>query len=259
MANDTVTLELSGDVALDDFSSAILHLRGLLTELSRDVAANTQIVWVIDALETGSALTAFRGQLLNGGRPQDIEEVVRAYAAVGSALESGEAIAYSPSVAREAYALASVLGDRVSAIRFETPETEATIAAPPSAANVIGLPPAAKVAAYGAAEGQVQTLSNRGGLRFTLYDTLHDRAVSCYFSEDFDQDLMRDVWGRRAIVEGLVTRDGATGRPLAIRRVSNVVPLPAADRNAYRQARGVMVGAWSDESPERAIRRIRDA
>jgi hypothetical protein len=33
---------------------------------------------------------------------------------------------------------------------------------------------------------------------------------------------MRDAWGRVVVVEGLVTRDAETGRPLEIRQVKNV-------------------------------------
>lgn len=53
------------------------------------------------------------------------------------------------------------------------------------------------ISAYSAIEGVVQTLTSRRGLRFTLFDSLHDQAVSCYL-EDGQEELMRGVWGRRA-------------------------------------------------------------
>jgi len=87
-------------------------------------------------------------------------------------------------------------GGRVEALRYETAEIDAVISAEPE-----DRPRSTVIEAYGAIEGRVQTLSRHGGLRFTLYDTLNNRAVSCYLAEDFDQELMRNAWGRRAIVE----------------------------------------------------------
>ena len=45
---------------------------------------------------------------------------------------------------------------------------------------------------YGAIEGRVQSLSQRKGLRFTLYYQEFDRAVSCYLSEG-QEERMRVV------------------------------------------------------------------
>jgi hypothetical protein len=258
MAVDIVTLELTGDVSLDDLSHAVWHLRGLLTELAREVAEDAEIVWIVEALESGSALAAVRGLPVNEQRMQDVEDVVRAYGKVGTAMQSGAHIGYSTAVTREAHALTSVLSGRIETIRFETPETEATVIAPPGA-DMSRIPLPDKVAGYGAVEGRVQTLTSRGGLRFTLYDILNDRAVSCYFGETFDREVMRGVWGSRAVVEGWVTRDAQTGRPLAIRRVTDVVPRPEGGRDDYMRARGAMAGAWSDVPPEQVIRRLRDA
>jgi hypothetical protein len=259
VAVDTVTLELSGDVSLDDFSDAMRHLRGLLAALTREVAGNAEIVWTVDALEAGSALTAVRGRPVDVRRMEDVEDVVRAYGAVGVAIQEGDRLSYSEAVKREADGLTSLINGRVSAIRFETPETEALVNAPTTEDRPSRVSQPDKFSAYGAVEGRVQTLSNRGGLRFTLFDVLNDRAVSCYFAESFDVDVMRGVWGRRAIVEGMVTRDGRTGRALTIRRVTDVVLRPEGERDDYTQARGAMRGAWADLTPEQVVRQMRDA
>jgi hypothetical protein len=101
-------------------------------------------------------------------------------------------------------------------------------------------------------------LTNRGSLRFTLYDLLNDKAVSCYFSEG-KQELIRDMWGKLAIVEGIVSRDPINGRPLVIRQVNNLTPLDELGRHfEYQDAMGV-APSLSGLSPEEAIRRIRDA
>lgn len=91
--------------------------------------------------------------------------------------------------------------------------------------------------AYGAIEGRVQTLTSHGGLRFVLYDALFGKAVYCYL-EAGNEELMRGAWDRRAVVEGWVSRDPTTGRPVSVRRVSVVNLLDDLERGSYRKARG---------------------
>ena len=110
--------------------------------------------------------------------------------------------------------------------------------------------------AYGALAGRIQTLTNRATLRFTLFDDLYDRAVSCYIQEGHE-DILRAVWGKRAIVEGLISRDPQSGRPLSIRGVSNIRPIPE-ENGDYRKARGILPPPEGADKPEDIIRRMRD-
>ena len=114
------------------------------------------------------------------------------------------------------------------------------------------------MSAYGAVEGRIETLTRRKGLRFTLYDTLNDKAVSCYLEEGHEV-LMRGAWGRRAIVEGWVGRDPVTGRPLTIRRVRHIEILSDAESGTYRRARGVVPVGADGLSAEDAVRRVRNS
>ncbi|MBI2864015.1 MAG: hypothetical protein HYX94_05585 [Chloroflexi bacterium] len=63
---------------------------------------------------------------------------------------------------------------------------------------------------YGAIEGRVQTITNRGGLRFDLCDTLHNNAVACYVEEG-KEALLREIWGKSVVVEGEISRDRCSG------------------------------------------------
>jgi hypothetical protein len=112
--------------------------------------------------------------------------------------------------------------------------------------------------AFGAVEGRVQTLSSRGGLRFTLYDSLHDRAVSCYLAEGHE-DIMRDAWGRLAVVQGLVKRDPRTGRPVTIREVRSVELLGERSPHDYKRARAAIPLPEGARRAEDVIRQLRDA
>ncbi len=116
----------------------------------------------------------------------------------------------------------------------------------------------APIVTKGAISGRVQTLSNRGSLRFTLYDLLHDKPVSCYLAAG-REDLMLDAWGKLAVVEGSVRRHPLTGRPLTIRGITAVDIRPDPNAEDYRWARGVVPLPSNGMSPEDAIRHLRDA
>lgn len=269
MPLDTVTLALSGDVSLDKFVEAVRRFYDLIAGLTAEVGA-TGVEWVVEDLSAGSALAVSRGV----GPPEQIEEVVRRYGEVGVDIEEGRKLTHhSPKVRQAAYRLRRVPdGRRVESVRLETPEREVILRpveprrtgqAPKPPLRVAPRPLAGTATArqatlsFGAIEGRVQTLSNRGGLRFTLYDTINDKAVSCYLDEGHEE-IMRDAWGRLAVIEGWISRDPMTGRPLVIRRVRTVQVRPERSIGSYRDARGT-APSLSGMSAEQAIRRLRDA
>ena len=250
MVGDNLTLEIGGEVSLQDLADGFVRFRKLIDALTDEVSEKAGITWVVDDLRPGSAVATIRGE---APKPEDVGRVVHAYGIVGRSLQHGEPIPYSEKVRRSARDLLSLLGGKVISIRFETPDEEWTVVTP--AARVASMGPRS---AFGAIEGRIETLTRRKGLRFILYDTLHDRAVACYLNED-QEELMRGGWGRRAIVEGLVTRDPVTGLPATIRQVRNIEFLPESARGSYRNARGVLPFSPDEASPEEVIRRLRDA
>jgi hypothetical protein len=251
VANDTVTLALHGDVSLEQFADAIRRFDSLIQALAQETGA-AGVRWMVADLEVSSTLATARGTAPDGTvEPEEVEQVVRGFLLVGQSLERARPIPFSPRVRREAKALTKVLNGGVRAIRFETAEADASVRVPTAPPEAVLVEPPA----WGAVEGRVQTLTSRGGLRFTLYDTIHDRAVSCYLAEGA-QDVMRDVWGRLAVVEGQVTRDVESGRPLSVRQVRSVSALPEQSAQTYRGLRGL---SPSELPAEEAIRRLRDA
>jgi hypothetical protein len=259
MISDTVTLVLSGDVPLASFARAIARFHSLILGLSVD-AGSPELEWMIDDLERSSTIATARGI----GAPDRVAAVVRAYEVVGEDLAAGKTMErYSPRVRRAALGLRVLVGGKIEAVRFETAAREVIIRQigrsgdqrllPGESRDVV--PPVSR-AAYGAVEGRAQTLSNRGGLRFTLFDLLHDRAVSCYLKEGYE-DIMRNAWGRVAAVAGWISRDPATGRPMTVRQVTTVQIRPESSAT-YRDARGALLSV-TGELPEHVIRRLRDA
>lgn len=202
MAETTLTIALNGEVPLDLFADAMTHSKGLVQALTDEISPNVDVVWLIEDLVSGSAQATVRAE---SSEPEAIEPIPHAFLAVGTALPEGRSVPYSPKVAQEAHGLAHILNGKVTSIRFETRDDDATLS---SVTNRRTGP--RYVSSYGAVEGRVQTLSSRNSLRFTLYDAFHDRAVSCYLQEG-RQDMMRDAWDKRAIVEGWAVET----RPLA--------------------------------------------
>jgi hypothetical protein len=256
--SDTVTLELQGTVSLSDFSTAVARFDALVAALTAE-SDGAGIAWQIDALEYGSAITTARGVSTNGAIPERIDRVVRAYLEVGQALESGGTVPFSPAVKQTADALVRLLsGGTIEAIRFETAADDAIVRQPPTLALPAAPAPRPRSASYGAVTGRIQTLTSRNALRFVVYDHIHDRAVSCYLVEG-GQAMMREMWDRMATVEGWVSRDPASGRPLTVRRVSDVTPLPEREPDGYKRARGAIPRGSDEPLPEVMIRRLRDA
>ena len=273
MPDDTVTLALDGDIPLEEFARTMGRFVELVNALSEEVGS-PGLDWVVDDLQVGSALATARSP----SDTQAAQKVVHAYTAVGSALENHTPVKVSPRVRRAANKLVSIQDKRVRAVRFETAEKDSVIPtgqrepprllSPPKSkattARTVMEGPSGALAvittspSFGAIQGRIQTLSNRGTLRFTVYDLLYDKAVGCYISEGREQ-LLRNVWGRLASIEGLVTRDPINGRPLAVRQVRNISLVQGPpDAPNYEDARGAGP-SLTKLSPEDAIRRVRDA
>ena len=254
MPNDTITFALEGTLTDKDLAESFRRFSELITALTREAGAGASISWTLSALEYGSAQATFKGEVVDHPEQiESVERVARAYVEVGNALQVDRPIPYSESVQRLARRIRQMLDGHIHTARFENVEGEAIVS--PQSSTHLGEELISR--AYGAAEGRVQTLSTRGTLRFILYDLMHDRAISCYLQEG-REEIMRDAWGKLAIVEGLITRDATSGRPLTIRQVSRITRLPEPV-GSWRDAMGASPWHLGRMLPEEAIRRLRDA
>lgn len=269
MAGNTAILSLDGSIDLATFSAALESFRMLLDGLSENFAPGNRIDWEIIELRAGSALTTVRGIAES---PEAVISVLTGLDAVGEALEHRKAIPYGDKVAMAVLNLTRLVDGRLHAVRLVTAEREYVLAGSPglrpqspqkprigSASESIRELGAAvsSTQAFGAVEGTIRTLSGRGRLRFTLYDEL-DRRVTCYLEEG-QQDEVAPLWGRRVVVEGLVQRDGWSGYPVSIRRITAITPVAEGEPMAWRKARGSVPRAPHASRAEDVIRRLRDA
>ena len=247
MAKNTLTFELGGRVEITEFVNGIAAFRRLVVALT---PRNAGVAWVVEDLQPGSALVTLRGE---SDDPVVVERIVDDYERIGAALSWHED---PPQLSRRALSASHAVRDLSGAadyVRFETPDIEHTIYRNGHNSNR-----AAARVSIGAITGTIQTLSNRGGLRFNLYDTLHDKAVACYLALG-QEEMMREAWGQRARVSGKISREASTGRPTAIRNIMSVTMLQDVEPGSYRRARGAISRPPGAILAEEAIRRLRDA
>ena len=245
MAGDTLTFEMGGRVEIGQFEQGIARFRRLVSELSRE----TGVSWIVEDLHPGSAVITLKGE---SDSPSEVEKIVGDYDSIGKALELQEPLHFDAVTTRAAEAIMS-LASSFEYIRLETPSSDYTIFGNGGSRSGRTLS-----VSIGAISGRVQTLSNRGGLRFNLYDTVHDRPVSCYLQPG-QEELMREAWGQRSRVSGSVSRERDSGRPVAIRQILKIEILPDLPPGSYLLAKGAVPWQPGDEMPEDIIRRLRDA
>lgn len=253
MPTDTLTIELKGDVSLSEFAETIGDFSGLVEALSQARAPGA-IKWEISDLEVGSATATVRGVTEKPAAVGEVATVAGDFLEVGRALQGDLTIPFDEPIRKKAAALAGNVGDGIVALRFETAEADVLLTERATRAADSPEPEAA----YGAVTGRVQTLSSRSHLRFVLYDVLNDRPVSCYLDEGMEGKA-RDIWDKLATVEGWVSREAETGRPISVRRVSSVNVLDEGDVRGYERARAARPRRPDEPRAEERIRRLRDA
>ena len=247
MPDNTLTLAIDGEITSEQFAKAMTNLDRLVRAITAEVGANRDVKWVVDDLQKSSAVATLRAVT---DIPEKADQAIRAYEEVGLAFSNGLPSPFPQRIDGRARELVGILDANITSIRFETASLDVLITSAPPARAISD--------AYGAVEGRIQTLTNRTSLRFTLYDTLHDKGVSCYLDEG-QEERMRGLWGERAVVEGLVSRCPESGRPLTIRNIRNIAPTPEEPEGDYTRAIGIISIPEGAPMPEEVIRRMRDA
>jgi hypothetical protein len=250
----SVTLVLGGDVTLPLFVDALTGLNDLLKVLSKEAGADSAD-WVIENLELGSTVAMIRGY---DDDADIITQTTTALIENIAVVERGGALILDAPVARAARKLTSVLDGVVPFLSVSSGTEEVSIV---SSDHKQGQQDE-RVKAFGSVTGVVRTLSRVRGLYFFIADETYGRIVPCRFAPHLGTnmaDVMREIWDRRAVVEGIVIRDRRSGRPVSVSNVESVTLAPEQARGAFQRARGVLPVSDQVEAPEATIRRLRDA
>jgi hypothetical protein len=256
VAKDTLTLVLQGDVSLDDYTRAIGAFGRIVHALEAEIAATGKIDWIVEELQAGSAVLTAKGRPLVEDAPLLIERAVEAYTHLGTSVLRGSLSEYSEAVQDPTRQLLGVLNGRISSVRFETEIDDVEIFSPAEVRQHV-IPIDVARTSFGAVRGRIETLTKHDRLRFTLYDLVTNRAITCYMQPG-SEEIMREAWGKLAIVEGLIRRDPVTGQPTTIRQVRHVETIEEAEPGSWRKAMGSLPHRPDAISAEDAIRRARD-
>ena len=251
MAKNTVTFELGGRVEIRDLEKGIIAFRRLISALT---PRNAQVSWIVEDLQPGSATATLR---CDADNPVVAEQIVQDYETIGSSLMRYKKppTQYNKRVKQAAETIIALAED-MEYIRFETSDNDFMVYGARQTSDAIDT--SFPTVSIGAITGRIQTLSNRSGLRFNLYDVVHDKAVACYLNPE-QEGIVREAWGRRAIVSGTVSREASTGKPIAIRQIIDIEIIEDAPSGSYRHARGAVPWQPGYKKPEEIIRQLRDA
>lgn len=249
--DSSVTLTLEGNPTLPLFAEALEGLSDTLNALSRQIGDET-VEWVVENLEIGSTITTIRGY---SNVTEIVTQTTAALIETAHVADHGlSSSVLAQPVAAAVRKLTRVLDGVVPALSLASGSEEVRITAPNS---TLARRPE-RVTAFGSLTGTVQMLSQTRGLHFRIVDETYGSSVPGKFREEITED-MRSVWGGRAIVQGLVTRDRRTGRPIAITEVRNVMPAQEVEPGAFLRAKGALELSPKIGPSEAFVRRLRDA
>ncbi len=252
MGSDIVTFRLDGEVTVDKLSIAFTRFSTVLDTLRESRGANVR--WVLVGLDFGSAAATARAVPIDDDAEKLVPALCDDYLQAARKVARGDADPNQPllRVVRDLAAVA----DESNPIVFETADDEVIFLAPAPTPPGPGTSEqqVQTTKSLGVVRGRVEMLSQRNTLRFSIYDLVNDRAVSCYPHPEH-KDVMREAWGLVADVSGTVTRDIKSGRPLTIRGVTRVEVVDEGDPDGYLKARGAL---RTTEPAEQVVRRLRD-
>lgn len=211
---DDLTLEIDGKISAAKFRQAVNAFLDLVDEVTRSMSGPTPTLRWIVTVESGSARLR--------ARPEQIAKQGRRAPAVARAVEGGLRL-----LGRRAQRPKHFSGKALQRIRelAKVPDghdvTRATVRVGSSAVDVVPktaenvetlLSP--RYREIGTVEGRLQTLSDRGGVHFVIYDALTDDPVRCIVDPG-QVDMALRAWRKRVAVTGLL-RYRKDGEPISI-------------------------------------------
>ncbi len=256
MSNNKLTIELNGEVSLDDFSIAMQEFKKLIHSLNKKYVSATPINWIIRELKAGSALATIEGEPSTEDDIFIINQIVNEFEKIGENAQTGKINDIEEDLRKPVVGITGLINGSIKSINFSTEKTTHSLdknyfdILKSQQNKVIPLE------SFGAIQGRVQNIFRYPNYKITMLELLRNNVVNCFLNSSF-KDVMRDSWGEIAIVQGLVTRDSESGLPTSIKDVKKIEIIK--DAGNWRDAIGCASGLLEGKSPEGAIRKIRDA
>jgi hypothetical protein len=246
-----MTLELDGaDVTPERFQRAIRAFFGMVGEVTKSVCeGKPRVEWRVQ-VKKGSNLIGMSP--VPGFRPETVGLIA---STVREGLASLDADGLSPpphfnspplhfndAALRHVHELADIVIAKTPqdfSIRLWTKKQSLPVTDRLAASSTLLL--TGQVEDYGSIDGRLQTLSERGALRFVIYETLSDRGVPC-FIEPEQWDAAMSGFRKRVEVYGLI-KYRLDGVPVSI-KVDEIVHFPAReDVPDFNEVHGILRAA----------------
>ena len=243
----TLTFEISGRVKALDLREGIILFERVVSGLTPPRSAS----WLVDETRAGGGAIALRGE---SDDPAVLERIEAQYEKVGLTLSQNRTPNHMDLMVRAAARDILALAERVDWIKMGTRNRTHLIRhrESPRFAKPTG------PTSLGEVTGLAQSLNGDGGLTLTVRENIVNKPVECFFDPEYEETI-REAWGKRVTVYGMVESDSTTGMPRFVRDARKVDILPEVEPGAYKKARGIIPWKPGDPLPEEVIRLSRDA
>ena len=236
-----MTLELDGaDVTPERFQRAIRAFFGMVAEVTKSVCeGKPRVEWRVQ-VKTGSNLIGMNP--VPGFRPETVGFIASTVREGIAALEE-DGLSQPPHFNEPALRYVHDLAQIVVAkqpqdfrVRLWTKKQSHSVTDRLAASSTLLL--TGQVEDYGSIDGKLQTLSERGAMRFVIYETLSDRGVPCFIEPDQLADAMQS-FRQRVEVYGFI-RYRPDGVPVSI-KVHEIVRFPRPEAVPdFREVHGIL-------------------
>ena len=257
MTNSDISIRLgndSGQVSAQAFVDSIMHTLTILgcVEAELTMRESGSIRWMLRELSYSSPAQA----TLRAERENDISAQVVSVTIEGiDVLSRGKSQPrhFSDAALKAANDLSKIADDTGYGVRLIHQGQTVSVA------GLSGTSVTDTAVQYfhsiGSVEGRLETASVRNRPYLRVYDAVHDRGVTCYFS-DPQMEQVREGLGKRVIVSGDVRSD-RLGNPESIRVSSIEVAEDAAEQVMPSDLRGLWRGETEGRKAEQYIREVR--
>lgn len=227
---NTISLELDGDrISADKLKHSINVFFSLTDEIANEVSGKKKpIDWIV-SVKSGSI------NLISHPVPKDIDAklIPKIVNAIGSGLDMLEKSSKTPpyfsekalELAQELATIPDIKGNGLSRICVRANNIQHNLT-PKTVANVDSLL-GYHTKALGSIEGKLQAISERGDLRFTVYDSLTDKGIRCNIKEELRSEATK-AFGKRVYIFGII-RYAHNGQPKSI-QVEEIKVFPENDK-----------------------------
>lgn len=235
-----LTLEITGkNVTPEKFLRSVRAFFAIVTEVTTKVAGRkSAIKWTV-AVREGSNLVGL--DPVPGFNPAVINRVISAVSSGIAQLEdrAAQPTSFSERAIKSLRELADVVGvseDDDTLVRVWV-KKEPVRLSHKSVAHVAQLL-ASEHEDYGSVEGRLQTVTERGGFHFVIYQILWDDSVRCFVPEHLAQVAIQS-FGQRVEVYGRI-KYRKDGKAQSI-DADDIIPFPPKESiPTFREVRGIL-------------------